>query len=336
MIKKFKKSNVEYSDIKDDFVTDVENLIGFQKTKIIGSYIKYGKDKACDLDLSEDITNIKQDDKINILHKYFIKLNNNKDKYYLVMCYFNMEHPIIKDIYNNIGYMDGLFNIHNYNEENIIKNLKLLNQNEITYLFEKYKKDNNYLSLLESIKKKIKPLWTIDELLKGEKTYFNETFNIKTSKYNDFYIEIIYKNFRSSNYIYINSYKKIEEKYITFDIVDILHEGNIFYYYLIKKLLFFIKWLYFNKLIKEKNIATNSIDLHNEIFDFRNDIGNKYNKSCILNNNIQINKIKNIDTQNLISKYNTYINEINNICKEKYTIYTKNYQDYLKNYIRIQ
>ena len=112
--------------------------------------------------------------------------------------------------------------------------------------------------------------------------------------------------------------------------------SDIFYYYLIKKLLFFIKWLYFNKLIKEKNIATNSIDLHNEIFDFRNDIGNKYNKSCILNNNIQINKIKNIDTQNLISKYNTYINEINNICKEKYTIYTKNYQDYLKNYIRIQ
>ncbi len=335
MTKEFKKSTIKYEYNKDDFVLEVEKLIGIQKTKVIGSYIKYGKDKVCDLDLSEDITSLDSNNKIGILKLYFSKLKKNEDKFKFIKAYFDMEHSIIKEIYNNIGYMDGKFNIHNYNEDKIKELLKKMNEVELTNIFEKYKKDNNYISFMEEMKRKIKPNWTIDDLIKGEKTYYNETFNIGQSTYSYFYIEIIYNDFRTSNYIYINKESNNEEKYIVFVIEDILIKGEIFYYYLIKKLLFFVKWLYYRKIIKEKEIFDKTIDLHNEIFDFREEIGNKYHKSCLMSNEIDINKLYNKEDKKLIEKYNDYINDLNKICKEKYIYFTKDYSYYLEHYIRI-
>jgi hypothetical protein len=332
-MKEFKKSIIKYEYNNDDFVLEVEKLIGIQKTKVVGSYIKYGKDKVCDLDLSEDITSLDINNKMGILKLYFNKLNQNKDKFKIIHIYFDMEHSIIKELYNNIGYMDGLFNIHSYNEEKIKELLNKLNNDTITKLFEKYKKDNNYLSFLEKIKNMIYPEWTLDELIKGEKTYHNETFNIGNSSYSYFYIEIIYNDFRTSNYIYIHKQPKTDEKYIIFD--DILKNEKIFYYYLIKKLLFFIKWLYYRKLIKEKELVNKTIDLHNEIFDFREEIGNKYNKSCLMSNQIDINKLYNKEDTKLIKKYNEYIDSLNKICEEKYRYFTKDYSYYLEKYIRI-
>jgi hypothetical protein len=54
MSKFIESKNTDYKD--DPFYLEAVNLIGFNKPKIGGSYVKYGKDKACDLDMSENMS----------------------------------------------------------------------------------------------------------------------------------------------------------------------------------------------------------------------------------------------------------------------------------------
>jgi hypothetical protein len=101
MNKFIQSKNLEYKD--DPLYLEASNLIGFNRPKPGGSYLKYGKDKACDLDMSETISYEELDD-------YLKKLILNKDKLILLDAHFNepYELQIIKD---KLGYLDGNFKL---------------------------------------------------------------------------------------------------------------------------------------------------------------------------------------------------------------------------------
>ena len=53
--KSFEKLVNKEIDINDDFIIKTKKILGLKKPTLHGSYIKYGKKKACDLDMSENI-----------------------------------------------------------------------------------------------------------------------------------------------------------------------------------------------------------------------------------------------------------------------------------------
>ena len=107
--------NLDYKN--DPFYIETANLIGINKPIVVGSYLKYGKNKACDLDMTEKIK------KIYFLD-YLKKLILNKNKFILLDAHFDEPYNKLKIIKDKLGYLDLNFKINQ--KENIIQDINLL------------------------------------------------------------------------------------------------------------------------------------------------------------------------------------------------------------------
>ena len=106
---KFK--SIDYSNIKEDeFIINSKRLIEFQNAKASGSYIRYGKDKSCDLDLSEKLE-IDKTGISDLLEQYFNKLKLDEDKFILTRLSFDIIDESIQELLNNLGNLNGLLQI---------------------------------------------------------------------------------------------------------------------------------------------------------------------------------------------------------------------------------
>ena len=360
----FKKTVIDDNNIENKlFFDQVSSIIQMDRAIIVGSYNKYGKENVCDLDLNEIY--MKPKDKfIYFFNNYIDKLIKNKKKYHFITSHFNEDHSILKKIYNTLGYMNGKFEIQHDNIDminNDMMKLPIELKNELLVYIDNYKNNKStdmFIKLLMFIHSKKTPHWTLKDLKKGSIEYYDQVFKISDLNFSYFHIDIMYENFKVSNNIKLDKDKN--DKYITIPIHYIYSDNMIFYYFLIKKFLFFIKWLYYNRLIRDKFLYKNAISLYNKIFDFRNQIGKIYNKTCLVQYKIYMIKIKikkykkklNKDNNNIrylhkIEKYNKKLNyitiyynknmkEINMISKIKYYEYIKGYSGYLNKYIRIK
>ena len=322
-----------------------------------GSYLKYGKNKACDMDITEDITSFNQEVFIN----YVNKLIENKKKYYLLEARFNEPYEKLQIIRDKLGYLDGMFIKHSRESIlNDVNNLPLELKNGIQPYIDEYVKDpsiKNFIKIKLFIKDNIYPKWTLKELKVGEKQYYDRVFKLSELNFTSFYIEIIYNNFRVSNVI---NFKKevMRTDYIKVSLNTIItHDGDISYIKLLKKFLTFIKWIYFKNKITDKQIYDNTPILYNNVYEYNESHGLRYNKTCKYKNKIDIlelkiekynNKMKkksDIKYQKYIDSYKRAINKLNNkinedikvinqICKEKYESIIGSYVSQLKEYVR--
>lgn len=346
---------IDYSN--DDIYKKVNELIGLDKTIMKGSYSKYGRDKACDMDLFEELN---QTD-FNKFMNYIQKLYNNRNQYYFIKSYFYKPYNKIDIIYKQLPYLNGLIKLKESSND-IIYILDSLNKLiddlpkemalDINQNIDIYKKDTsitNYINILTSVKKYRIPKWTLKELKQGYKQYYDEKYIISDYDYDHFYIEIIYSqnnyNFRISNNIKFNTgIKSVEDNnYLEYNVLSMFPDNKLSYYILIKKIVFFFKWLKFNKLL-DKSLLFEHADVLKEIVDFRGIIGTDHNKYCLLNNIIDIHKIKlskyiKKKNKHKSNKYDKYIDKYNKLINKNELIFKtgmeqikKNVKYYLINY----
>lgn len=348
-----------------EYVESINNIIGVSKCYTHGSFLKYGKEKACDVDCYEQFDS----NDLDKFKKYIERLYNNK-KFVLIKAHFDMEHPIFRNIYKLLGYMNGMLVINNTTPyDTIIENINNIKNKEtcdrIKELYEKYymtKNIDDYIKLKIFVLDKVYPKWTFKELLKGEKTYHDITFRIKDRQFKFFYIELIYldepfKLMVLSNYI---EFQKIDERNnIIIKELDYIVNGNmIYYYYLSKILMFFFKKNFFSGIIRDHKLKYRMIEIYNDIVKFRERYGELNKKYCMVKNkmslyNIKIKKyklkIKKYGENNTYTKalnkymklydessniYNKGINMINADYKDKYYKWISGYEKYISNYIK--
>jgi hypothetical protein len=366
--------------INDDYYTIISNILGMtDKIKAVGSF-KLHKDynKVCDIDLNETVAFDNE-----IFKSYIVRLKasfiNEKSKgtpIHLIKAYFNIPYPPLKNISNKIGYVDGTMKIHQ--NESILDDVNKLPdelRNDINMMISKYRetKDmNDYMNILSYINSKMYAFWSLDELMKGVKIYYEQELNINNILSNNmqplyFYIEVVYKNFRVSNYIACtgttstanSSEKKSSYPYISAQSDEIMLASKLSYYRLLKKFKVFIKWLTYTYKIKDPYMKEKTMTLYNEIAELIETVSVKYTKYCNIKNkidiiNIKIRKYSNMKSQNtkrhaeklvrynnLITRYNNKyskgITKLENNYKQQFLSYIQNnmYTDYLKRYFRI-
>jgi hypothetical protein len=209
---KFKKNYdiVKYNLLSDKFYNEVVKLITDNKYSLIvkGSYSKYGKDKACDLDLMYELFNNINYKLKKIVDRLIYIKNEHKKDFFIIKLKFNIEDKFIKNTMNSMGYIDIYFNVINYNlviDENISDDIK----KEIKILAEKYENNHSleqYIALYTYLKSKLSPIWTIEELNNGVKNFNNIEYNyhklIDEGKINNLQIDMIYKKFPVSLKLY--------------------------------------------------------------------------------------------------------------------------------------
>lgn len=347
----------KYLDYKNDsFYLEASELIGILNPKAGGSYVKYGKDKACDLDLSEKLYNYSFID-------YTKKLISNKKKFELIDMHFNEPHKILKNIKNKLGYLNGNLEILEYH--NISDDIKLLPKElreSIKQLINSYnesKNINDYVKLIYYIKNKLYPKWTWKDLKTGELEYYGQNFKISDYNFDIFYIEGIYNGFRISNYIFTKDNNKQDDDIMIWEIDDIIYENKLSYFKLLKKFMVFIKMLYFKRLINETYLRNNVFSLHNDIFNFIEEKGTEYREICLIKNKIDISKNKLKKYNRKLKKYSNdkymsfierhekritklnkiYLNKMDKIninSKTKYNQMIIGYEKYLEKYVKIQ
>ena len=312
MNKFIESKNTDYKN--DPFYLEVVNLIGFNKPKIGGSYVKYGKDKACDLDMSE---NMSYED----FNEYLKKIILNKDKFILLNAYFNEPYHKLQKIKDKLGYLDGNFKLINnipINED--INNLP----DELKHTM---KETTNYFKLKLLIEKNLYPKWSLKKLIKGEIKYYDQLFKISDNNFDFFYIEILYENFRVSNYIIFRNLPK--DNMFHWEINDLFINDELSYFKLLKKLMVFIKISYFNNIIRNEE----SIRSYNTIFEFIENNGILHYSNCIINNYLdnykrKINKYtKKYQKYPDSTKYQKIINYYQNKHDEYYEKYSINVKE---------
>lgn len=362
--------------INDDYYTIISNILGMtDKIKAVGSF-KLHKDytKVCDIDLNETVAfdNEKFKSYIIRLKKSFVNEKNNGTPIHLIKAYFNIPYPPLKTISNKLGYVDGTMKIHQ--NESILDDVNKLPdelKNNINMMISKYRetKDiNDYINILGYINSKMYALWTLDELIEGTKKYYEQEININNimleQQFTYFYIEVIYKNFRVSNYMTctgtnISSEKKSFDPYISAQSDEIMLASKLSYYRLLKKFKVFIKWLTYTYKIKDKYMKEKTMTLYNEIAELIETVSVKYTKYCNIKNkidiiNIKIRKYSNMKSQNkkrhseklvrynnLLARYNNKyskgVAKLENKYKQQFLSYIQNnmYTDYLRRYFRI-
>lgn len=344
------------------YIESISNIIGYNRCYVTGSYIKYGKDKTCDIDCGESMNDI---DKFN---NYIKRLYNDykNHKLLLVTSYFNIKHPLIYELYILLGSIDGVLNIIDEKPREIIFALiDKIKDDTILDLYNKYLEQKTldcFIKLKMYIIDKVYPKWTFTDLLKGYIEHYGVTFNIKDFKFETFYIEIIYledpfKNVRMSNFI---EFKQYENKKINIEkeLDNIILNDKVYYYYLVKTVMFFFKKYYYTNVIKEYKLRKNMMNIYDMMHKFRDQYGEMNNKYCIIKNHIDIaklkikkyniklkrdsnnkkyikklNKYKQIYDKNMVL-YKTGTNEINQIYKSNYNKWTKKYRYYLKKLIK--
>lgn len=328
---------IDYSN--DEIYKQVNELIGLDKTVMRGSYSKYGRDKACDMDLFEELNKIDFDKFKN----YIQKIYNNRKRFYFIKSYFYKPYNKIDEIYKQLPYLNGLIRLkENINDviyklnslKGLINNLPIELALEINQNIDIYNKDpsvQNYINIVISIKKYRIPKWTLKELKQGYKQYYDEKYVISDYDYDHFYIEIIYSqnnyNFRISNNIKFNKDIKTmdNDNYLEYNILSMFPDNKLSYYILIKKCVFFFKWLKFRRLV-DKSLLSNHENILKEIIDFRGIIGTDHNKYCLLNNIIDIHKIKlskyiKKKNKHKSNKYDKYIDKYNKLINKNELIF---------------
>jgi hypothetical protein len=361
--------------INDDYYTIISNILGMtDKIKAVGSF-KLHKDytKVCDIDLNEAVPFDNETFKSYIvrLKASFVNEKNNGTPIHLIKAYFNIPYPPLKTISNKLGYVDGTMKIHQ--NESILDDVNKLPdelKNDINMMISKYRetKDmNDYINILGYINSKMYALWTLDEMMKGVKIYYDQEININDILSNNiqslyFYIEVIYKKFRVSNYITCTGTTGTGtniSNYISAQSDEIMLASKLSYYRLLKKFKVFIKWLTYTYKIKDHYQKEKTMTLYNEIAELIETVSVKYTKYCNIKNkidiiNIKIRKYSNMKSQNkkrhaeklvrynnLLSRYNNKyskgIAKLENKYKQQFLSYIQNnmYTDYLKRYFRI-
>lgn len=327
--------------LNDSFIKISKEILSINKPIINGSYIKYGKDKACDLDMYENIKIININNRNDILKILLDKLIINEKKIKLVRLCFYFNDDRIKNILNQLGYISGTFQIINCNLNFLIDDTlpleiknkinKLKNKLSIAFNIDNYIKLHNYLCKLNNTS------WKLSEFKKGEKNINGIDIKLYETKFNNVYIELIYDNYKITNYITFindnsnNDIRKIKTNYYSADFYDLINNKKIFYYIVLKKFQVFLKWGYFNKIFRERDLINMTIDMYNEIYEFRENIGDKYYKLCSIDNQLVLEK-ENKDL--LKKKYKKQLKKINKSSKELYDKVNKLYAKYLNSYLR--
>lgn len=336
------------------FMEDINNIIGLNKCYTHGSFIKYGLDKACDIDCHEKI----QNNNVESFNKYIQKIANNK-KILFVTSDFRIPYEIFDIIYSKLGYTDGLFNIHyNNNDTSIIRNNinKIPDEsikNNVEKLFNEYintKSLQNLINIKTYIRQFIFPKWTLDELLDGKKKYFDKIYTIDDGiKSERFSIDIIYlddpyKFMSISNNI---NFKKETKELFSLPITSLVSNNQINYYTISKKLMNIIKKIYFT--LKNYGLKKYLVRKYDEINNFKDTYGNLNHSMCINKNkaffyNLKYNKYKGknlkkeTEYKKLNEKYDTSykndFNKLNNLFKNKYQYWIRGIEPYLKQEVR--
>ena len=332
---KFK--SIDYSNIKDDdFIINSKRLLQLKNAKASGSYIRYGKDKSCDLDLSEKLE-LDEEEIMDLLEPYFKKLKLNESKFILTRLSFDMIDNSIQKLINNLGNLNGLLQIENsnINESQIDEKLPDSLKKEIKRLILYYNENNDvfsYTNLYMYLKENLQPTFTIDEAIKGEKEFNGNTIKLYDYNFSYMYIELIYENFRISNFIYFKKINKIDSPTWDVELNEVLIKSivqskskyQMSYYKLLKYFFHFLKQSYFKKLFQEHNLVSKAIETYNEIYDFRERLGNMNYNLCKIENIIIIN--------HELKEENSKLKEENSKLKEQYTELKQQFELKCKNY----
>jgi len=337
--------SIDYSKIVDDeFITEAKELLEVTKSKVSGSYLRYGKDKACDLDLSEEL-DIDETEIPDLLNSYFKKLKERKNDFILTRLSFDIIDDSIKRLIDNLGNLNGLLQIENSNisEDQINKLLPKKMVNEIKTLIKEYNDDKTiltYVNLYMYLKKNIQPIFTLEEAIKGEKKFNGEKIKISDYNFTYMYIEVIFENYRVSNFVYLRKQNKPETKLWNVELNEVLIESLIensknkyqmSYYKLLKNFFHFLKKGYFNKIFEERDLIDQTIDTYNEIYDFREKVGNMHNNLCKIENMILIDK----KNKKLYEDYKNLKQEFELKCKNYFLQVSKRYSKYLREYFKL-
>lgn len=332
--------NSDIDITNDHFVIKSKKILGIEQPKVSGSYLKYGKDKACDLDMKEAIYVNSIDNRNNILVSYINKLKDEKKHFEVVKIKIYMDDPRIRKIIDKIGYVNGLLEVKDFDSNEIIIDQSLPKeiQNKINELINKYDNEqtiNNYVYLNNYLYDINYPEWTFEELVKGKKKINDESIDLYDSFFNNMYIEIIIDNFLISNFIHFSgiSNDSEPETFKQFDLYDMTINNKISYYNLLKKIQHFIKWAYWNKLLTEKEIIRNTIFVYNQIDEFREKIGKINNEACLISTKSLLENDK-TEKNKLKKEYEIKYEDFNKLSKEKYEKVAKIYSVYLGLYLR--
>ena len=109
---KFK--NFDHSSKDDDFTLNVKKILEMKEAKMSGSYLRYGRENACDLDLSENL-NIDKSEINDLLKKYLMRLKEKEKEIILIRLSFDIIDESIKKLLDKLGNLNGLLQIENSN-----------------------------------------------------------------------------------------------------------------------------------------------------------------------------------------------------------------------------
>lgn len=331
-------SNKNIDVINDSFIKISKEILSINNPILNGSYIKYGKDKACDLDMYENIKIRNLTNRNDILQILLNKLIKNKKKTKLIRLCFYFNDNRIKNILDKLGYISGTFEIINCNLNfNIDNTLPQKIKDKINTLKNKLQLNfniRNYIKLYRYLYKLNNVSWKLSEFIKGYKIVNGSNIKLYDTKFKNVYIELLYDNYKITNYIsFINNDDKNDNtkpSYYSADLYDLINNKKIFYYVVLKKIQVFLKWGYFNKIFKERELINKTVDFYNEIYDFRENIGNKYFELCLLDNQILLTKYN----SKLKENYKKKFKKINKLSKKIYTNINELYAKYLNLFLR--
>lgn len=325
--------NTNIDLVNDPFIKESKEILSINNPKLKGSYVKYGKEKSCDLDMEEKINISNLNHRNELLKKLLDKLVLNKKKIKIILLIFYFDDFRIKNILNSLGYITGLLEIKDCNLNfEIDKSLPSKVKEKITKRTNKLKKElniSNYIKLYRYLYRLNNQSWKLSEFINGEKNINGQNIVLNELNFTDLYIEIILDNFRVSNYISFNNKSKNKAPFYSSELNDLINNKEIFYYIVLKKIQVFLKWAYFNRIFKEKYIIGNVANTYNEIYDFREKIGNKYYHLCMLDNSLLIKKEDTIK-----KKYKVEFDKINIMSKDLYDKINKLYNNYFNLYLR--
>ena len=317
---------------KDTFYNKVVQIISFNKNniKVKGSYIKYGKEKSCDIDFDENINN----DMYISLRLYINKLYENIKEIQHCDCYLDIIDERIKKTLQSIGGCNSLLEINNYNlkiDNDLPNDIKLKIQ-ELGNIYNDTKNISDYFILYNYLLKLLSPHWNLEELKKGEKYHIDKIVNLYNSSFTFMQVNIIVDKFSVSCTLKFNNIKIMNKNIMSIRLASIIYNNKINYYNVIKKFQVFLKWAYYNKKFKDHDLAINAIKLYNIIYDFREKIGDINYKFCTYNNYLKIltnkNKINKVE-----KKIKKYFRELNEKSKTLFTEQSIKYKKYLLEYM---
>ena len=339
--------NKKIDIMNDILVQKTKKILAIKSPKLNGSYLKYGRSKACDLDMME-ILSYDTNSKSHEIKAYCNKLISFKSDFILVKLKFNIYDVRFTNIINQLGYMDGNLKLYNLKLDKITESTDLHTiptniRNNIILLCNELKEHltkNNYIKLVCYLYELSNPTWTLDEFKMGEKNINGQLIKLYESNFSSIYVQVIIDNFMVSNFIEFKDdfeEKNKEQMHMCkiYDMYDIIEYNmtTLSYYLLLKKFQVFLKWGYFNRIFKEHNLVKLAIITYNDIYDFREDIGIIYNKLCLLQTQIILCDNTAL-LQELKIQYEKDFIQFNNISKKYYYEKSKKYKIYLQNFVK--